>query len=99
MSFDQSGGQVSDAPMNFARSMSLKNTPLHLFLESSTFTITISLAIFATSIMTFIEQQVRSEGDDESFWLVIEILFTLIFFIECVLKMADEKAIYFKSSW
>jgi len=66
--------------------------------ESSVFHAVIMVAIVACSMWWVIEEQVRKDNDDDNrvVWLAADILFTLIFFVEFILRFLDLRFNYFR---
>jgi len=69
-------------------------------IDSMTFNITMAILIVLNGIYIAVEENYRNSGNDGDLaWLVIEIIFTAIFTVECVLKFSDEGWAYFSDSW
>lgn len=81
---------------------SVKKSPskLHVFLNSIVFQIAMLLAINASSICIFVEEEYRTEkNDSHQAWMYLDAVFVVIFTIEFLLNFADQKCRYFADSW
>jgi len=92
--FADSGGRISYLKPSF-----VQPSAVHKLVHSTAFSATIAVAIIANTIITTIEQETRLGNDNSSGWLVVEIIFTLVFLVESVMKLIDEKLTYFQSAW
>lgn len=77
-----------------------KGNAMFKITESMIFNAIIMGTIILNSAFIFIEEEYRQDTNDADLsWLVIDILFTVVFTIEFVLKLAAMKHRYFFSSW
>eukprot|EP00928_Gymnodinium_smaydae_P023919 TRINITY_DN19542_c1_g1_i1.p1 TRINITY_DN19542_c1_g1~~TRINITY_DN19542_c1_g1_i1.p1 ORF type:complete len:1136 (+),score=198.70 TRINITY_DN19542_c1_g1_i1:54-3410(+) len=72
---------------------------LKKFVDSSFFAVVMASTILFNGIYVLVEENVRSIEDKSLGWLVVEIVFTLIFTIEMLLKLIVERHRYFMDAW
>lgn len=104
--FEESGGRMSACVTEDGQAIKkkdkledLEEPVLRRFLQSSPFSGAIAFVILMNAIVTAVEQEVRADNDNHMFWLVCELSFNIIFFVEFVLKLLDQKHLYFFSAW
>jgi sodium/hydrogen exchanger 10/11 len=72
-------------------------TAFHTFMQSAKFQIGMALIILLNTIYVLVDGAVRSPANDSNpVWMVFEVLFTVIFIVEFVMKIKDERCKYFR---
>jgi len=77
----------------------VEESRLHQFLEGASFTSFMAVIILGNATMTQIEQEMADDDVEGLEWLIPEIVFNVIFFVEFLLKFTDEKFSYFRKAW
>jgi hypothetical protein len=68
--------------------------------HSTAFSMLIMTTILTNSTFIFVEEEYRNASNDsDPVWIVSDVVFNVIFLLECVLKLLDMKHRYFFSTW
>jgi len=89
-----------DLPGILAKNKREKHNSTINFIEGAVFSLSISIVLILNSLFIYVEQTRRS-GDNyhHAVWVVMEIIFTVIFFFEFVLKIVGYRCYYWIDSW
>jgi len=77
-----------------------EHTFLNRVVNSTAFSVIIMATIITNSTFIFVEEEFRnSSNDSDPVWNVSDVVFNVIFTMECILKLAELRLQYFLSSW
>jgi len=75
-----------------------ENTPFANFVEGQTFAYSMIAVIISGCLFVAVEEAVGKSGSP-TVWLVIEIIFTVIFIVEFVLRIVHYRSLYWQDPW